>query len=220
MAPLSFWPSHDKFLTFAQAFALLSLCIIPIVLYRLFLGPLQEIPGPLSARLSRLWMVKHSWQGDMHRTMIELHKKHGKLVRTGPNEVSVADLSAIKKIYGAGTKFVKSPWYSVFQGYRKFDLFAERDETIHSAQRRLVSRIYSMDALLDFEKYINDAIAHFIMMMRTRQDQDINMGLFVQLFAFGELPNDFTASLLKLTQARCDWRGTERGSWQCLQIPY
>ena len=42
-------------------------------------------------------MVKHSWQGDMHRTMIEVHKKHGKLVRTGPNEVSVADLSAIKK---------------------------------------------------------------------------------------------------------------------------
>lgn len=54
--------------------------------------------------------------------MIELHKKHGKLVRTGPNEISVSDLSAIKKIYGAGTKFAKSPWYSVWQGHRKFDL--------------------------------------------------------------------------------------------------
>ncbi|KAL2044343.1 hypothetical protein N7G274_003048 [Stereocaulon virgatum] len=28
--------------------------------------------------------------------MIELHKKHGKLIRTSPNEVGVADLSAIK----------------------------------------------------------------------------------------------------------------------------
>lgn len=36
----------------------------------------------------------------MHRTMISLHKKHGKLVRTGPNEVSISDLTAIRKIYG------------------------------------------------------------------------------------------------------------------------
>lgn len=36
----------------------------------------------------------------MHRTMIALHQKHGKLVRTGPNEVSVSDIAAIKKIYG------------------------------------------------------------------------------------------------------------------------
>ncbi len=38
----------------------------------------------------------------MHRTMIDLHKKHGKLIRTGPNELSVADLAAIKRIYGKG----------------------------------------------------------------------------------------------------------------------
>ena len=55
---------------------------------------------------------------------MKLHKKHGKLIRTGPNEVSVSDLSAIKKIYTAGTKFSKSGWYGVFQGHRKFDLFA------------------------------------------------------------------------------------------------
>ena len=69
-------------------------------------------------------MIKHSWQGDMHRTMIKLHKEHGDLVRTGPNEVSVVDPSAIKKIYAAGTKFSKSDWYGVWQGHRKFDLFA------------------------------------------------------------------------------------------------
>jgi hypothetical protein len=49
----------------------------------------------------------------MHRTMITLHAKHGKLVRTGPGKVSVSDLTAIKKIYSAGTNFRKSDWYSV-----------------------------------------------------------------------------------------------------------
>ena len=165
--------------------------------------PLRTIPGPYAARFSRIWMVKHSWYGDMHRTMIMLHKRYGKLVRTGPNEVSVSDLSAIKSIYGAGTKFRKSDWYSgtlpyhvlpaftdiptVWQGHRKFDLFAERDERVHASQRRLVSRIYSMDALRGLETYVDDAIGLFMDKMKARVGQDIDMGLFVQLFAFGEL---------------------------------
>ena len=41
----------------------------------------------------------------MHRDMIRLHDQYGPLVRTAPDEVSVADAAAIKKIYGmAGTQ--------------------------------------------------------------------------------------------------------------------
>jgi hypothetical protein len=70
------------------------------ILYQRFLSPLASIPGPVEASLSRLWLIKHTWKGDMHREMLKLHAKHGKLVRTGPNEVSITDLNAIKKIYG------------------------------------------------------------------------------------------------------------------------
>ncbi|SLM40221.1 cytochrome p450 family protein [Lasallia pustulata] len=116
--------------------------------------------------------------------MIALHQRHGKIVRTGPNEVSVSDLGAIKKIYGAGTRFKKSDWYSVWQGHRKFDLFAERDERIHRTQRRLVSHIYSMDSLKDLEKYVDDAVHVFIKKVEGMQGQSMDMGLWVQLFAF------------------------------------
>jgi cytochrome P450 len=86
-----------------------------------------------------------------------------------PNEVSVSDLSTVKQIYGAGRKFRKSVWYSVWQGHRKFNLFAERDEVIHGMQRRLVSRTYSMESLKDLEAYIDDAVSHFMAKMRERQ---------------------------------------------------
>lgn len=43
-----------------------------------------------------------------------------------------------------------------------------------------------MDALKDLEVYVDDAVQHFVSKMKTRVGQDINMGLFVQLFAFGE----------------------------------
>ncbi len=71
------------------------------VVYIRFFSPLAGIPGPFSASLSRLWLIQHSIRGDMHRVTIDLHKRHGKLVRTGPKEVSVSDLSAVKKIYGS-----------------------------------------------------------------------------------------------------------------------
>ena len=121
----------------------------------------------------------------MNVTMIKLHNKFGPLVRTGPSEVSVSDLAAIKSIYGAGTKFRKSDWYSVWQGHRKFDLFAERNERLHGEQRRLVSRAYSMEALKDLEPYVDNAIEVFLDNMNRRQGEVVDMGNWVQLFAFG-----------------------------------
>ncbi|KAK0270305.1 hypothetical protein LTR54_017022 [Friedmanniomyces endolithicus] len=120
----------------------------------------------------------------MNRTMIDLHRELGTLVRTGPREVSVSDLTAIKQIYGAGSKFRKSDWYSVWQGHRKFDLFGERDEKIHGEQRRLVSRAYAMDSLKVLEQYVDHAVTVFLDNMSERQGQVIDMGNWVQLFAF------------------------------------
>ncbi|KAL1303437.1 hypothetical protein AAFC00_006826 [Neodothiora populina] len=157
---------------------------VAYVIYQRWFHPLASVPGPFWASLTRLWMVKHSWDGDMHRTMIALHEKHGKLVRTGPNEVSVSDLSAIKTIYGAGTKFNKSDWYSVWQGHRKFDLFAERDEKLHGKQRSLISSAYSMTSLKDLEPYVDDCVRKFMDVMDGLQGQVVDMGYWVQLFAF------------------------------------
>lgn len=138
--------------------------------------------------------------------MIDLHAKYGPLVRTAPNEVSVADLTAIKSIYGAGTKFRKSAWYSVWQGkslglmllsgtctkylrsipgHRRFDLFAERNERLHGEQRRLVSRAYSMESLRDLEPFVDNAVKVFLDNMEERLGQVVDMGNWVQLFAFG-----------------------------------
>lgn len=156
------------------------------IVYQRFFSPLASIPGPFWASLTRLWIAKHSWDGDMNTTMIDLHKKYGSLVRTGPDEVSVADQPAIKTIYSAGTKFRKSNWYSVWQGHRKFDLFAERSERIHGEQRRLVSQAYSMNALRDLQQYVDNAIRVFMENMDRRLGQTIDMGNWVQLFAFGK----------------------------------
>lgn len=42
-----------------------------------------------------------------------------------------------------------------------------------------------MESLKDLESYVDDAVSHFMTKMRALQGQNVNMGLWVQLFAFG-----------------------------------
>ncbi|EON61181.1 hypothetical protein W97_00393 [Coniosporium apollinis CBS 100218] len=69
------------------------------MLYQLFFSPISPIPDPLPASLTRLWLTYQSWAGSMPQTILSLHRSHR------PSELNVADLSAIKRIYGPGTKF-------------------------------------------------------------------------------------------------------------------
>lgn len=184
----------------------LPVLLISYVVYQRNFHPLAKVPGPYWASITRLWMVKHSLDGDMHRTMIALHEKHGSLVRTGPNEVSVADPTTIKQIYGAGTKFEKSEWYAVWQGHRHFDLFAERKEKVHGQQRKLVSRPYAMESLKDLEPYVDETTRLFLRKMDERLGQVVDMGNWFQLFAFGMLHERRTVTKIWiLTRYRHHW---------------
>ena len=75
-------------------------CLTFLVHLYVYGRALGRIPGRFRAAASHFGLIIHSCRGDMHREMISLVRKHGKLVRTGPNEVSVADLAAIKTRYG------------------------------------------------------------------------------------------------------------------------
>lgn len=70
------------------------------LLYQIFLSPLARVPGPLAARISRLWLVYHGWKGDFHDVLIDLHARYGDVVRTGPRELSIADPETVRQIYG------------------------------------------------------------------------------------------------------------------------
>ncbi|KAJ7602428.1 cytochrome P450 [Roridomyces roridus] len=73
-----------------------------IACYRLSpFHPLSKYPGPILARLSKWWSIYQTYTGKTHTTYLELHRKYGRVVRTGPNEVSICDVSAIQPVLGA-----------------------------------------------------------------------------------------------------------------------
>lgn len=80
---------------------------IIFTLVQSILDPLRRIPGPLLARYTRLWYLYKIYQGDFEKTNIELHERHGPVVRIAPGEYSINDVSAAKTIYGHGNAFIK-----------------------------------------------------------------------------------------------------------------
>ncbi|KAI0509332.1 cytochrome P450 [Xylaria bambusicola] len=156
------------------------------VVYQCVFSPLAVFPGPFAAKLSKTWRAYVTYRGHWHRDLVALHRRHGSVVRIGPNELSVIDPDAFLQIYSANGAYAKSASYSIVQGSRPFDLAGERSEKIHAAQRRLVARAYSMESVMHFETQVDELIAQVL-----RKFDDvalsktvIDLGYWVQLFTF------------------------------------
>ncbi|KAJ5157810.1 cytochrome P450 [Penicillium canariense] len=154
------------------------------VIYQCFFSPLAGFPGPFWAKLTKLYRAYISLRGNAHRDFIALHRKYGNIVRVAPNELSIADPKAFREIYKAGNKFHKAAAYNVVQGTRSFDLVGQRNENIHSEQRRLVARAYSMDSMVYLEPKVNLVISQMVEQLDNISGQTIDLGLWLQLFAF------------------------------------
>src|SRR2546429_8194413 len=68
---------------------------------------LRHVPGPFLASLTNIPRMSWVLSGRAHDVHISLHRKYGKLVRFGPNMVSVGDPAEIPNIYGFSGKFAK-----------------------------------------------------------------------------------------------------------------
>ncbi|RFU28115.1 hypothetical protein B7463_g8227, partial [Scytalidium lignicola] len=170
-----------------------SFIITAYVIYQQFISPLSKFPGPFWASLSPLWKLIVFRRGDFHLTILRLHEKYGRTVRIAPNEVIIAEGSAIRQIYGTveGRDFFKTDYYDAFTAFRP-TIFGQRDPGLHAKRKRIVSHGYSMNALQAMEKYVQDRLAVFMDKMSgfASNGQIVNLSKWSHFFAFdviGEL---------------------------------
>ncbi|KAI0421147.1 cytochrome P450 [Xylaria grammica] len=156
------------------------------IIYQCVFSALAVFPGPFFAKLSKVWRAYVTYRGRWHRDLVALHQRYGPVVRIGPNELSVCDPEAFLQIYRVNGAYSKSASYSVLKGSRSFDLAGERSEKIHSAQRRLVARAYSMESTMNLESQVDELV---IPLLKKLDDvafskHIIDLGYLLQLFAF------------------------------------
>ncbi|RKF61168.1 Benzoate 4-monooxygenase [Erysiphe neolycopersici] len=116
---------------------------------------LRDIPGPLIARFSHLWLLLQARLGRRYQTIEAAHKKYGKLVRIQPNHISIADDSAIIPVYGHSNGLLKSEFYTAFVFLRP-NLFNTLDRDEHSRKRKPLLPIHSVASVHKFEKKIHE----------------------------------------------------------------
>ncbi|KAJ0422245.1 cytochrome P450 [Aspergillus carlsbadensis] len=137
-----------------QAAILISVYIAAIftslTIYRLLLNPLNKFPGFRIARLTGFAHTLHiSKNMDRHMILYAAHKKYGRFVRYGPNDISVSDPDVVQVALGAGAVCNKAPWYA-FE-YPGCSLVSVRDREAHARRRRIWSPAFSDKALRGYE---------------------------------------------------------------------
>lgn len=102
-------PTHGVHLPSATWQAVI---VVLLALAALFLAlknrkGLAGIPGPFLASILPFDRISSAASGSQMLTHIKYHKKYGRLVRVGPNHVSVSDANSVEQIYGITSKFYK-----------------------------------------------------------------------------------------------------------------
>ena len=156
-----------------------------------FNNGLNKYPGPAIAGYTNWWRFFDSLTRQTEQTHIALHRKHGDVVRLGPNVLSFADPRAIKIIYGLNKGMTKTDFYPVQQavakGVRLQSLFSTKNEDYHAKYRRCVNNAFSMSSLVGYEPLVDSTTDAFIEQTQQRYcntGRVCNFSRWLQFFAF------------------------------------
>jgi hypothetical protein len=136
---------------------------LSLIVYRLFFNPLNKFPGPYGARLSKFDFVFRVTKMDSHHKLYAMHQRYGKIVRIGPNDLSVSDPDGVQIVQGQNSKCTKAQWYS--QDTPLISMHTTRDKAMHDRRRRIWSPAFSDKALRGYESRVQKYNDMFIKQM-------------------------------------------------------
>ncbi|KAI0170695.1 cytochrome P450 [Pestalotiopsis sp. NC0098] len=158
------------------------------VLSATFRPGLRNVPGPWPAKFTSLWRVMFVYDGEAHEKYRKLHTTYGPIVRTAPNVVDISDPSAISAIYGINSKYLKSDFYSAFDVIYENDfmpsMFTTRSTDEHKALKRPVAQKFSMSSVKTLEYLVDPCSEIFSQAMKDLQGQVVDLGAWLQWYAF------------------------------------
>ncbi|KAF9484551.1 high nitrogen upregulated cytochrome P450 monooxygenase 2 [Pholiota conissans] len=135
-----------------------------IVLYRVSpFHPLARYPGPLLAKCSKLWALYQVSTGKMHLVFSELHEKYGPVVRTGPNELSISEVSVVEPALGVNG-MPKGPMWNGRKNPKtgQASLVSERDTRVHLERRKPWNKGLSSASVREYEPILRNRLFQLV----------------------------------------------------------
>ncbi|RPD58907.1 high nitrogen upregulated cytochrome P450 monooxygenase 2 [Lentinus tigrinus ALCF2SS1-7] len=155
-----------------------------VVAYRLSpLHPLARYPGPVWRKVSMIGPAILAATGHRAQAFVEMHKKYGNIVRSGPNELCIIDASLVGPLLGP-TGLPKGPNHvgaSVTPEH--VSLAGIQDIPYHLQRRRPWNRGLNQNALKEYEPLIFDRLQLLVRRLK-EQSGTIDLGLWLKYFAY------------------------------------
>ena len=145
--------------------------IFAVLRERLRNRQLWKVPGPRAYAVSRIPLAYDAWKAQSIHKIHHLHQRYGPVVRVGPSQVSFNSLSALRTIFGAGSPFERTSFYSMFDVYGRPNLFTFRPGQEHRERKKLISHMYSNQTVLGphYSQVVKDKVAGYIAMLEKEQ---------------------------------------------------
>nr|BAL05112.1 cytochrome P450 [Phanerodontia chrysosporium] len=155
------------------------------VVYRISpFHPLANYPGPLAAKISKLYLAYLTAKGRAHEDVRALHSKYGDVVRIGPNELSFNRSDAIQTIYADKT-MPKGPYYVArtnLAGVVQLD--GVRDFKEHARRRRPWNKAMNSAAIKSYEPIVSSTASQPLGELSRRIHNDVNISDWMSFYGF------------------------------------
>ena len=152
------------------------------LVWRMFFNPLNKFPGPWSARISCFWFTFQLGKADGYYKLQALHKKYGKYVRIGSNDLSITDPEIMELAYGNKSRVTKADWYD--NDAPLTSMHTTRDKGLHDRRRRVWAPAFSEKAIRDYETEVTRLNDQFIQKMEDFDGQPVNVSKWFNLYSF------------------------------------
>jgi cytochrome P450 len=189
-------------------FEALVFTLVPLAIFHFSwnIQRLRKIPGPFLASVTDIWRSYWMRQGEYTLFVDKLHKKYGKLVRLGPNYVSVSDPAAVSTVYGTNPVWIKvgrirplgldfmlilhqGDSYKVMIGMKDGkeipSVVSTISEARHTVMKRGIGHAFTANSVLDYEHYIDESAAELFDVFR--KQRSCNISSWFQLFTMDVL---------------------------------
>ncbi|EKM51985.1 uncharacterized protein PHACADRAFT_212598 [Phanerochaete carnosa HHB-10118-sp] len=185
-----------------------------IIVYRLSpWHPLAKYPGPILAKITKLHHALIVHTGKQHLHIKSLHEQYGDVVRIGPNEVSIRDVSCIQPLMGA-QGLPKGPGWNARGLLRPIPtLVGIRDPAEHARRRRPWNRAFNTNGIKEFMPAVQSRVHQLVERLGEREGQSIDLAEWFSFFTY-----DFMGDMIfgGWTEMMRDG-GDVKGLWHCVR---
>ncbi|KAK8057947.1 cytochrome P450 [Apiospora saccharicola] len=139
---------------------LVTIYVVTLSVYRLFLHPLARFPGPKLAAVTRYYEAYFDvlQEGQYTFKIAELHKKYGPIVRISSYELHVNDPAFHEKLYRQEGRWDKYGWAVNAFGTHGASI-SKVPHDLHKARRQPLNPFFSKTKVVAREDFINRNIA-------------------------------------------------------------